>query len=285
MIRQRRQQSSKEDAMRTLTLLFCTLLLLCGLSFGQQTGTATFGAADSFTVDSVDLATLTPSVSVPILHKNGAIPVDVTAFISTPCWGYEPDQEIIFKCKAVTPVFTPNFLTMTAGYAWTQNAGSCQLVSEFYVGDPGDTLTVPATRHYFSTTGLDTCTPSSVSGWAVDNSGLWLSVTMNANTTLTYQVYTSSGAHTEQATGGQSVMFSSIADSFGNEVSTASGVITDTLNTSALTINGTSYSWLNASGTEETLSFSEQTDETIDFGSNFNCPAGLILTCPQLSFT
>src|SRR5271165_3924024 len=102
--------------MNKILTLLCTLLLVCGLSFGQQTGTTNFGASDHFTADSIDLATLTPSVNVPVLTKGGAFPFELNLTATSSCSIAGTGTQIYTYCTLPYTFSSQGIVGLQMGY-------------------------------------------------------------------------------------------------------------------------------------------------------------------------
>ena len=122
------------------TLLYLLVLLLCPLFIvAQQTGTGSFSASDNHEVDSIDLSTLTPTITIPVLSKKGAIPFSYNLELTSYCFVTVVNLSSRLDCT--NPVGTPNsisLLGMGAGYNLSvQGLQTCFTYSQFYVADAG----------------------------------------------------------------------------------------------------------------------------------------------------
>jgi hypothetical protein len=117
----------------TTKVLTVVLMLGSVFAIGQQSGTATFAASDDHTIDSIDLATLTPSVRIPVLKKIGAIPFDYSVVIRSACTVNGQQGGTYLSCG---PVFvgnlnipqlvgTPNLIGMRLLYSNSHTSGNC----------------------------------------------------------------------------------------------------------------------------------------------------------------
>jgi RHS repeat-associated protein len=296
-------------------LLF--LLLACAGLVAQQTGTTSFGAADAFTNDSIDLATLTPSVRIPVLGKKGAFPFTLNLFATSSCSIGGTPTLLYTYCSTPYTFSSQGMIGLTMGYTTVQQHGTvgdyCYQYFDFYVAEPGPGREAAVsgnpptgTYHYFPHSDTFSTCPGgsgtlSFTDTTIDSSGFtatvsitWVEAT-NPTGTLTYNLSNSAGHYTEQESTGATgpnlfglVTFNSETDSFGNKISYASPTYTDTLNTTALTaLSGSSgYQWFNASGTGVDLNITEPSSGSFQRGSNFNCVTNnpIMSSMPSLSY-
>src|ERR1051326_2245542 len=122
--------------MKTALKYVALFVLLTSLAAAQENGTANWGAADSFTVDSIDLATLTPSVNIPVLAKKGAIPFSFNLNLTTACWITGLSQAQAAKCSSTSPsILNVGMAGMSAGWSSDYLTGSCDELRGFFVSD------------------------------------------------------------------------------------------------------------------------------------------------------
>jgi YD repeat-containing protein len=261
--------------------LFVLLVFsLPATSFAQvQTGTPKFGSYGGSSVDTINLGNLNAHITIPIISKAGRgtpfqynlqydssvwYPVGSSGSQSWQAvhnWGWidesqPPIGSLNYASSTLTCYILDHGVEVPVGYRTTE--------SNFAYVDPS------GTRHAFSGTdvsvsGQDCGTPSdTVGGYALDGSGYYLAgpsgpVTAPGGTVITPLI---NGTGT-----------GSVADTNGNEISlSSSGVFTDTLGTTVLTVAGSSpnpetFTYTNPSGqtSQYTVKFSPYTVAT-NFG-------------------
>jgi hypothetical protein len=71
--------------MRSLATMVAAALLAVGTLWAQSDGTPTFGQQKSFGLDTIDLVSLTPELTIPIYSKPGPLPLIAQIEITSSC--------------------------------------------------------------------------------------------------------------------------------------------------------------------------------------------------------
>lgn len=244
--------------------------------FGQvATGAQPFGSFGGRRFDTINLGSLNVHFSLPVAHKAGR--------------GLPFIYDISYDSSLWSPVTSGGVTTWqpATGWGWqstTSHTGQITNTSSSYYcygsnGYPiGHVQTISNWKyidafgaiHAFGGQIISSTCPgvgsvSSFTSAASDGSGL----TMNIGVSGQHQIVTKDGIGIDPGTSGV------IVDTNGNQISLASGVITDTLGTSALTITGsgsasspTVYSYTNPSNTSSSYTLSYANHQV---GTNFGC--------------
>lgn len=270
----------------TLKTLLCTLLLLCGLSFGQSNPSNPAGAnsvTDDFGTDSINLQNLSVNIGLPVRSKNGLVPFHYSLQGTSACpivrsginnsvrnvicgiglqnsylsgssgyknWDLWGVSSIDNEVSAGNSTFSLQYTNVTPGTCAADGYKATTKYSGFYVTSHTlGTFFMPVSDYTVTEqVGGTSCVKSSLDDFTV-NGGLHVVSTVTNGLTVTTpdgSVYT-----TNKDT-----------DSFGNTLSYSSSTnsYTDALNTTALSVvpfsstAGGSYSWYDVSGGKQTVS-------------------------------
>ena len=275
-----------QPKLRSFAFIHLALLFGSVVAFGQygpQSGTPTFGVSDNYAIDSIDLATMTPSVRIPVLKKAGAIPFDYSILLRSACLVNGVQGGTSLSCG---PIFvgdpysgnallveTSNLIGMRLVYGLFHTAGGCTTYSQFSLIDAG------GTSHRLSSlsdswTLCGTTGSGGFTDTTFDDSGYVVTASGSAGT---FTVWDASGNHSNTAPLANTGYTSSETDPFGNSISLSSlssGVYTDSLGISALTSVSSPYSgwqWTDTNG--HTQDFYEEPQSALNININLGCVA------------
>jgi len=263
--------------MNSLVRLTAIVILLVGILWGQNDGTPTFGLQKSFGIDTVDLVTLTPELTIPIYSQPGMLPSTPQLELSESCqiipYPFNNGQSWEDKASCATQrAWSVNNYGYYRYYYTPYSSGSCAAYEYFNI--QGGDLTI----HTFGLSRVwytSTCGPTSGTFTATDDSGWQLYATVTTSG-LSVTAYDASGNSVSVLCGGCSGT-AAFKDPYGN---TASEVIsgntvswTDEYGIAAptLTNSGTAseaLTWINSTGGNEQLT--ETYGSSQNMSSNFH---------------
>lgn len=243
-----------EQMKRKLLLLFLPLFWAL-FANGQGSKAASFGASETHEYDSIDLATLIPTWQFPVISKTGAIPFRLSITVPQTCsidvvgslWGCgsrfggNGDGMVSFNTSLVPGA------RMTASSFVSAN-GACPQIHVTALIDPNS--------GYHAVTpviigGSSPCSPTTASVLTTDGSHISATVTGQYGFAPSVSNITFANGYTTGSLGGPY----SITDTFGNVLSDDGSTITDTLGTSTLKYSSSGYSYVDANGATQPITF------------------------------
>lgn len=249
--------------MRSASLLACCcLLLVCSVSlFGQQDGVPTFGVADVHEIDSINLATLAPSLNVRVLSKPGAIPIDYMMVSQQQCVVSGTSPYRLLKCggghfSGITPGLIGVSMVYGEKFQFLCNGVYQNAYDEWSIVLRDGTAHPLNPGVYLSAYCGHTTLTNQVT---TDNSGYTVNVTNFSGSTPTFTVTGPNGHYTSTSISGTAW---TEYDTFGNVVSknNSTGVVTDSLATTFTDhdggVSGDSYVQYNdTTGAQQQVTF------------------------------
>ncbi len=241
-------------------------------AFAQRDGVPVFGAADVHESDAIDLATLTPSINIPLISKPGAFPFSYTLTSQSSCSVVGSGANAYLSCRqgsrfgGFAPSLAGSNLVYTKVSQVLCNANYVPSYSAWYLFASDGLDAHPINP----STALDAC-HTTFSQYTTDGSGFLINITSIlgggqwGNGTIT-----SANGHT--ATLAQGAPAASDTDTFNNSI-TVSGsqplVYTDTLGASIdANLGATNYAgttnvlWTDTTGTQQQVYFTLGSQET-----------------------
>jgi hypothetical protein len=248
--------------------LLAACLSLAVVATGQiNPGKPSFSAYDTHEYDTINMQNLNVSINVPVMNKSGAFPfqyslsADFYVFYEGVVW--EPSALAYYSpylSGSANGVLATSILPITPYYTTTVSttcAGGSPATTKYmnWVLPTADgTLHPLPTGDYTDSQG---CLNASFTDQTIDGSGYTVSVTK----ATVNSIYDRSGLSIVAAT--------SITDSNGNTatVNNSTGVFTDTLGVTALTVSGTpataSYTWTDVNSGSPAVTTTATTGLTI----------------------
>jgi len=114
--------------MKRLMKPILAMSLLGAFAYGQQDGVPNFGAADVHETDIINLQTLVPTINIPVVSKNEAIPLGITLTAQQYCYTFNNVQSGTYlrECNGEFGAYATGLLNATFTYSKVQPvSGNC----------------------------------------------------------------------------------------------------------------------------------------------------------------
>jgi RHS repeat-associated protein len=258
--------------MRSLATMVATALLAVGTLWAQNDGTPTFGQQKSFGLDTIDLVSLTPELTIPIYSKPGPLPLTAQIELTPSCqvipYPFNNGESWEDKASCVTlRAWSINDYGYYRYYYTPYSLGTCAAYEDFVIeGSDFTAHSFGLSRVWYTSS----CGPTSGTFTATDDSGwqLYASVTASG---LLVTAYDASG-NTVNLGCGACTGTETVKDPYGNTISEVTNATTvswtDEYGIASPTLTNTNttsevLTWLNSSGANEQLTETYGTSQTV----------------------
>lgn len=262
---------------RLLSRILLAVCLLGASAYGQtigpNTGATSFGASDDHDIDSINLATLVPTLHFPVISKPGSFPFELSIVSAQSCWITQQAGGPAYTCiaggvgpAAFNATVTPSLIMSTSYYMGGSGTCANKIYEVNGLIDSGGTYhAIPLTPVAPSPCG------SGATVTTTDGSGIAATLDTGADV---LSATTPNGYSGTKGFGGAANIYAK--DPFGNQLSsldafsngTLTTTFTDTLNNTTVNIaNGTStyaFNYTDSNGTGQSISYTSGSSVTFE---------------------